>query len=40
MILKEIVVRKFSFVKNFKLELKDELSLIIGKIIVEKHQFL
>ena len=31
MILKEIVVENFRLLKNFKLELKDELSLIIGK---------
>ena len=31
MVLKEIVVENFRLLKNFKLELKDELSLIIGK---------
>ena len=31
MVLKEIVVENFRLLKNFKLELKDELSLVIGK---------
>jgi len=31
MVLKKIVVENFRLLKNFKLELKDELSLIIGK---------
>ena len=31
MVLKEIVVENFRLLKNFKLEFKDELSLIIGK---------
>ena len=31
MVLKEIVVENFRLLKNFKLELKEDLSLIIGK---------
>ena len=31
MVLKKIVVENFRLLKNFKLELKEDLSLIIGK---------
>lgn len=38
MILKKMKVKNFRLLKNFELDFKDELSLVIGKIIVEKHQ--
>lgn len=38
MILKKMKVKNFRLLKNFELDFKDELSLVIGKNNCGKHQ--